>query len=83
MFTVQIKGMSSERTMLVTPTKYMDKKFKDTLHMYFFIGAVPLGILIFFVNIFIGPAELTECPSDYEPRHWEYFPVCILYYMCK
>lgn len=39
------------------------------------LGAVPCLLLVFFVNLFVGPAELTDIPEEYEPRYWEYHKV--------
>lgn len=64
-----------ERTMPIVPSTFMRRKFYDSVGFYFFLTAIPLSIMTFLVNIYVGPAELTEIPEDYEPKHWEYFRV--------
>ncbi|XP_023226479.1 NADH dehydrogenase [ubiquinone] 1 beta subcomplex subunit 5, mitochondrial-like [Centruroides sculpturatus] len=71
--TDKICRMSDKKIFHISPSKFQYEKFKDSLHFYFLLGAIPLGILIFCVNVFIGPAELAEIPEGYEPKHWEYF----------
>lgn len=36
------------------------------------LGAIPVAAVIFYANVFIGPATLTEIPEGYHPKHWEY-----------
>lgn len=36
------------------------------------VGLIPVGAIIFYTNVFIGPAQLTPIPDGYEPKHWEY-----------
>lgn len=47
-------------------------KFKDMFHYYLMVGLIPVGAIIFYTNVFIGPAQLTPIPEGYEPKHWEY-----------
>lgn len=63
----------SERRMQIKPSSFVWHLFKDRLHFYLMLGIIPLGTLIFVVNVFIGPPELAEIPEGYEPKHWEYF----------
>lgn len=72
---VPIRCMSGHgpRTMPLQPSRFQWKKYKDLLHFYFMLGAIPVGLIIFFTNVFIGPATLAEIPEGYEPKHWEYF----------
>ncbi|GIY76108.1 NADH dehydrogenase 1 beta subcomplex subunit 5, mitochondrial [Caerostris extrusa] len=68
-----MSGGHGDRTMYITPSRFQYTKFKDDLHLYLSLGIIPLALLITYVNIFIGPATLTEIPEDYEPKHWEYY----------
>lgn len=68
-----------ERTMTITPSRWQWHKFKDQVHFYILLGAIPLGLLITYVNVFIGPATLTPIPEGYEPNHWEYYRVISLF----
>lgn len=61
--------------MSMIPTRWQWHKTKDLLHFYFFVGAIPVAIVIFCANVFIGPATLEPIPDDYEPKHWEYYRV--------
>ena len=58
--------------MTVTPSRFMWDKFKDMLHFYTMLGLIPTVCLATYVNLTVGPAELTETPDGYEPSHWEY-----------
>uniref|UniRef100_A0A7R9EPS5 NADH dehydrogenase [ubiquinone] 1 beta subcomplex subunit 5, mitochondrial n=1 Tax=Timema bartmani TaxID=61472 RepID=A0A7R9EPS5_9NEOP len=53
--------------------KWQWHKFKDYLHYYALVGLIPVGGIVFFSNVFIGPATLTEIPEGYVPKHWEYY----------
>ena len=64
--------MSEQRVMKILPSTWPYEKFKDMLHFYSLAGIIPLGTLAFIVNVFIGPAKLTEIPEDYIPDDWEY-----------
>ncbi|XP_049767156.1 NADH dehydrogenase [ubiquinone] 1 beta subcomplex subunit 5, mitochondrial [Schistocerca cancellata] len=72
---VPIRCMSGHgpRTMPLQPSRFQWNKYKDLLHFYIFLGAIPVGLIIFFTNVFVGPATLAEIPEGYEPKHWEYF----------
>lgn len=63
------------RTMVIQPTRFQWNKFKDNLHFYTLLAVIPIGCLVFFVNVFIGPATLTPIPEGYEPKHWEFYKV--------
>ncbi|XP_067648282.1 NADH dehydrogenase [ubiquinone] 1 beta subcomplex subunit 5, mitochondrial [Eurosta solidaginis] len=56
----------------IQPSRFQWHKFKDLLHYYTMLGLIPITAIVLYVNIFIGPAELTEIPEDYEPKYWEY-----------
>ncbi|XP_024944408.1 NADH dehydrogenase [ubiquinone] 1 beta subcomplex subunit 5, mitochondrial isoform X2 [Cephus cinctus] len=61
-----------ERTLPIIPSRWQWDKTKDLFHFYFLIGAIPLSLLVLYVNIFIGPATLQEIPEGYEPSYYEY-----------
>nr|CAG4652237.1 EOG090X0FIE [Triops cancriformis] len=62
----------SGHQMVITPSRWQYTKFKDYLHFYIMLGIIPCTLISFFVNVFVGPAELTEIPEGYVPKHWEY-----------
>ncbi|KAK7789471.1 hypothetical protein R5R35_012246 [Gryllus longicercus] len=64
--------MSEHRTMTITPSRWQWHKFKDLLHYYLMVGLIPVGLIVFYANVFIGPAQLAEIPEGYVPKHWEY-----------
>ncbi|KAF5277432.1 hypothetical protein FQA39_LY06245 [Lamprigera yunnana] len=66
------KRSSSHNTFPFEPTRWQWRKFKDTAQLYIAIGLIPVLAITAYVNIFIGPATLSEIPPDYEPKHWEY-----------
>lgn len=59
--------------MQVLPSRFEWERWKNDIHFYLFLGFVPMGLLITFCNLFIGPAELADIPEDYEPMPWEYY----------
>lgn len=77
LFRLAVRNMSGgeKRIFNITPSRFQYTKFKDDLHFYITLGVVPLGLLILYCNIFIGPATLTEIPEGYEPKNYEYYKV--------
>lgn len=67
--------MSEHRTMVITPSRWQWDKLKDYAHLYVCVAAIPIGIIIFYANVFVGPATLSEIPEGYVPKHWEYYRV--------
>lgn len=65
-------GSHGPKVFPMIPTKMQWHKFKDTLHFYVMLGVIPLGAVVLYTNIFIGPATLSEIPEGYHPKHWEY-----------
>lgn len=63
------------RVLPLQPSRWQWNKFKDLLHFYIAIGVIPLGLIVLFTNIFVGPATLSEIPEGYEPKYWEYYKV--------
>jgi NADH:ubiquinone oxidoreductase, NDUFB5/SGDH subunit len=76
-FVLAVRGMAGHgpKIMPMTPSRFQWHKFKDSLHYFTMVGLIPMSALIFYVNVFIGPAQLTEVPEGYEPEHWEYHRV--------
>ncbi|XP_064642184.1 NADH dehydrogenase [ubiquinone] 1 beta subcomplex subunit 5, mitochondrial-like [Lineus longissimus] len=68
-----VRRMASGRTMQVMPSNHEVKLFKDHVHFYVLLGAIPLGLIIFCANVFVGKATLSEIPDGYEPKGWEYY----------
>ena len=64
-----------EKMFEIQPSRFQYRKFKDMLHFYTLLGIIPLGLLVFGANIFVGPATLSEIPEDYVPKYWEYYSV--------
>lgn len=61
--------------MIITPSRWQMYKYKDLFHFYLMLGVIPLSLLVFFINIYIGPAQLAEIPEGYHPEKWEYYKV--------
>ncbi|XP_062552299.1 NADH dehydrogenase [ubiquinone] 1 beta subcomplex subunit 5, mitochondrial [Armigeres subalbatus] len=68
-----MSGGHGPKMFTITPSRFQWHKFKDMFHMYVMIGAIPILAVVFYANVFIGPAQLTETPEDYVPKHWEYY----------
>ncbi|XP_037069413.1 NADH dehydrogenase [ubiquinone] 1 beta subcomplex subunit 5, mitochondrial-like [Pollicipes pollicipes] len=66
------RQMSDHRTMNITASRFQWNKFKDMLHLYVVGTAVPLLGGIFLLNVFVGPATLSELPEDRTPEEYEY-----------
>ncbi|XP_003702932.1 NADH dehydrogenase (ubiquinone) SGDH subunit [Megachile rotundata] len=71
--TGSLRCMSEHRTIPIHASRWQWHKTKDWIHFYFFVGAIPVALIIFYANVFIGPATLEEIPEDYVPQRWEYF----------
>uniref|UniRef100_A0A224Z514 NADH dehydrogenase [ubiquinone] 1 beta subcomplex subunit 5, mitochondrial n=1 Tax=Rhipicephalus zambeziensis TaxID=60191 RepID=A0A224Z514_9ACAR len=69
--------------MVITPSRFAWNLFKDHLHFYVLLGAIPLTIIITYINIVIGPPRLAEIPEGYEPEYWEYYDHPIKRFLAK
>uniref|UniRef100_A0A2A4JWP4 NADH dehydrogenase [ubiquinone] 1 beta subcomplex subunit 5, mitochondrial n=1 Tax=Heliothis virescens TaxID=7102 RepID=A0A2A4JWP4_HELVI len=67
-----LNGSHGEKTFVLQPSRWQWHKFKDMFHFYAMLGLIPVTAIIFYTNVFIGPAQLTPIPEGYEPKHWEY-----------
>lgn len=75
-FSVVVRRMSDHREFVITPSRFQWDKFKDLLHFFVMIGVIPITAIVFYANVFVGPAKLTAIPEGYVPKHWEYYRVC-------
>uniref|UniRef100_A0A0U2TJE5 NADH dehydrogenase [ubiquinone] 1 beta subcomplex subunit 5, mitochondrial n=1 Tax=Acartia pacifica TaxID=335913 RepID=A0A0U2TJE5_ACAPC len=57
----------------VRPSRMAYDKYKDELHFYLMLGAIPLGLVILYANIFHGRAQLSPIPDGYVPSEYEYY----------
>uniref|UniRef100_A0A2M4ACR1 NADH dehydrogenase [ubiquinone] 1 beta subcomplex subunit 5, mitochondrial n=1 Tax=Anopheles triannulatus TaxID=58253 RepID=A0A2M4ACR1_9DIPT len=71
--TRSMSGGHGPKNFTITPSRFQWHKFKDLFHYYIMIGLIPVGAVVFYTNVFVGPATLTETPADYQPKHWEYY----------
>lgn len=62
-----------KRTMEILPSKYEYNHWKNLVNYYALLAIVPIAGIITYTNLFIGQAELTDQPDDYEPLWWEYY----------
>ncbi|RWS03946.1 NADH dehydrogenase [ubiquinone] 1 beta subcomplex subunit 5 [Dinothrombium tinctorium] len=69
---VQRRMAGHGRTLPIMPSNFQYNKFKDYLHFYFLVGAVPCALLSLYLGVFYGEAQLAEIPEDYTPKQWEY-----------
>ncbi|KER33137.1 hypothetical protein T265_00840 [Opisthorchis viverrini] len=77
------RNAGTKRLFEVKPSDFLNARALDTLHFYTMLGLVPCLVLVFLVNVFVGPAELTDIPEGYEPRYWEYHKHPISRFMAK
>lgn len=55
---ISVRGMAAgaagSRKMIISASRYGWRRFKDDLHFYVMLGALPLGSIIFYANYIIG-----------------------------
>uniref|UniRef100_A0A4Y7MEM0 NADH dehydrogenase [ubiquinone] 1 beta subcomplex subunit 5, mitochondrial n=1 Tax=Daphnia magna TaxID=35525 RepID=A0A4Y7MEM0_9CRUS len=78
-----VRQMSEHRTMHIKPSRWSWNRFKDFMHFYIMLGAIPAALVITYINLFIGPARLAEIPEGYVPEAHEYFPHPITRWLTK
>lgn len=69
------RQMSDHRVFPMEPSRWAWTKFKDYAHFYFMLGLIPCSLVVTGMNVFIGPATLSEIPEGYTPKYWEYYKV--------
>jgi len=68
---------------VVRPSRWGWDTFKDQLHFYILIAAIPWGIAITAANVFVGPGELKPIPEGYRPEEHEYHRNPVTRFMVK
>ena len=61
-------------SLVARPSRWVYDKFKDDVHFYFMLGAIPAGITVLIANLFYSNSELSAIPDGYTPKEWEYYP---------
>lgn len=80
---VSVRNAGHERKMVIIPSSFEWTRFKNDMHFFILLGLIPMGLLITYANMFIGPAELSEIPEGYEPKEYEYYQYPIKRWMAK
>lgn len=62
-----------KKSITILPSNYEWQAWKDLVHQYVLMAAIPIGLIIAYSNLVVGQAQLADIPDDHTPEHWEYF----------
>merc|ERR1719239_264712 len=69
----QAKRSMGSMAVRQVPSRWGMDKFKDDLHFYFLLAAIPLSLFTAYINITVGEAKLVPIPEGYKPKEEEYY----------
>ena len=69
---LQSQVRNSGYSVALRPSRWVYDKFKDDLHFYFMLGAIPTGLAITLINLFYSNGQLSTIPEGYTPKEHEY-----------
>ncbi|XP_045163179.2 NADH dehydrogenase [ubiquinone] 1 beta subcomplex subunit 5, mitochondrial-like [Mercenaria mercenaria] len=79
---VPVRYMGGNK-MVVRPSRFQSQQLKDDVFYFLSLGIVPLGLIVLYTNVRIGPAELVDTPEGYVPEKHEYYKLPITRYISK
>merc|ERR1712025_493413 len=80
---LQSQVRNSGYSVALRPSRWTYDKFKDDLHFYFMLGAIPSGLVIALSYMMVGSGELQPIPEGYNPKEWEYYKSPITRFLVK